>query len=224
MVFDKVEFPIYGIIIMLSIILGIVYIYRELKSNNINDKNIFLYFLMLISFSIVFGKIFTLLTSPSDGNILTVGLSSYGGLVGLVLSSYIFEKIVYMNNKLIKVSIISLPLIYSISKIACFIVGCCYGIPYDGLFSVTYSHGLNISLFPVQLVETIVFMIIFVFCHKLRDNKYIIYITLVLCVILKFLLDFFRYDHITKILTVNQIFSIILLVIILIIFILKKRK
>ncbi|MCI5703121.1 MAG: hypothetical protein MR265_03950 [Erysipelotrichaceae bacterium] len=41
----------------------------------------------------------------------------------------------------------------SISKITYFIVGCCYGIPYNGPFSVTYPDNLNIPLFPVQLLK-----------------------------------------------------------------------
>ena len=40
---------------------------------------------------------------------------------------------------------VTLPLIYGLAKIACFIVGCCHGIPYDGLFSVTYADGTPIN-------------------------------------------------------------------------------
>lgn len=208
----KISFPIYGIIIVISIVIGFLYIYFSLKKEKVNNKNIFLYFLMLISFSVIFGKLFTVITNPEESNLLTAGISSYGGLVGLILSSYIFEKIVPMNNKLLCLSVISLPLIYGIGKIACFIAGCCYGIPYNGIFAVVYTDDLNIPLFPVQLLETVLFIIIFIVCNRFKDNKNIIYITLMLCIIFKFLLDFLRYDHLTKFITVNQIFSIILFV------------
>lgn len=221
MIFNNFIFPVYGIIILLSIVIGMMYIYFFLKKANICTKNIFLCFILLISFSITCGKLFTMFTNSNIDSLLEAGLSSYGGLVGLILSSYIFEKLENMNGSLIKASILSLPLIYGIGKIACFLVGCCYGIPHEGLFSVTYTEGLNIPLFPIQLVETIVFITIFIICNKLKDNKNIIYIVLFLCIIFKFLLDFLRYDHVTKILTVNQVFSIILLVVILLIYILK---
>lgn len=224
MVFDKINFPIYGIIILISVVIGMLYVFISLRKGNYKDKNIFLYFLMYIAFSIVLGKMFTIITDPNTNNFLTAGLSSYGGLVGVILAAIIFEKILPTDNKIIKYSIISLPLIYGLTKIACFIVGCCYGIPYNGIFSITYTHGLNQPLFPVQITETIVFLIIFIICHKLRNNKNIIYIVIILVSIFKFLLDFLRYDHVTKLITVNQIFSIILLIGTVIILIYKKIK
>ena len=224
MVFNKINFPIYGIIILISVVIGMLYVLISLRKENYKDKNILLYFLMYITFSIVLGKMFTIITDPNTTNFFTAGLSSYGGLVGVILAAIIFEKILPTNNKIIKYSIISLPLIYGLTKIACFIVGCCYGIPYTGIFSITYTHGLNQPLFPVQITETIVFLIIFIICHKLRNNKNIIYIVIILVSIFKFLLDFLRYDHVTKLITVNQIFSIILLIGTVIILIYKKIK
>ena len=224
MIFNKINFPIYGIIILLSVVIGMLYVYVSLRKDNYKDKNILLYFLMYITFSIVLGKMFTIVTDSNVNNFLTAGLSSHGGLIGVIAAAIIFEKILPTNNKIIKYSIISLPLIYGLTKIACFIVGCCYGIPYNGIFSITYTHGLNKPLFPIQITETIVFLIIFIICHKLRNNKNIIYITIILVSIFKFILDFLRYDHITKLITVNQIFSVILLIGTIIVFIYTKNK
>ena len=224
MVINNINFPIYGIIVVLSIFTGMIYVYISLKKDGFKDKNIFLYFLLYITFSFTFAKIYTIFTTGMNISFLKAGLSSYGGLIGIILAAITFEKILPTNNQIIKYSIISLSLIYGLSKSACFIVGCCYGIPYDGLFSVTYTSGLNIPLFPIQLLETIVFLIIFLILHKIRNNKNIIYISIILCSIFKFLLDFFRYDHVNKIITTNQIFSIILLIIIFIIFCFNKLK
>ena len=223
MIFNKINFPIYGIIIIISVVIGMLYVLISLRKDNYKDKNILLYFLMYIAFSIVLGKMFTIITNPNINNFLTAGLSSYGGLVGVILAAIIFEKILPTNNKIIKYSIISLPLVYGLTKIACFIVGCCYGIPYSGILSVTYTHGLNEPLFPIQITETIVFLIIFIICHKLHNNKNIIYIVIILVSITKFLLDFLRYEHLQKIITVNQIFSIILLIGTIIIWIINNK-
>lgn len=224
MIISKINFPIYGIILVLSMIIGMLYIYLSLKKEKFNNKNIFLYFFMMIIFIIYFGKLFTMLTEPNQNNIITAGLSSYGGLIGLVLSAIIFEKILPSNNKIIKYSILSLPLIYGLSKIACFIVGCCYGIPYNGPFSVTYTNGLNIPLFPIQIVETISFLILFIICNKLKNNKNIIYLTILICSTAKFLLDYLRYDHITKFMTVNQMFSIVLIFVTIMMFVYNRKK
>ena len=224
MIFNKINFPIYGIIILLSVVIGMLYVYVSLRKDNYKDKNILLYFLMYITFSIVLGKMFTIVTDSNVNNFLTAGLSSYGGLIGVIAAAIIFEKILPTNNKIIKYSIISLPLIYGLTKIACFIVGCCYGIPYNGIFSITYTHGLNKPLFPIQITETIVFLIIFIICHKLRNNKNTIYIPIILVSMFKFILDFLRCDHITRSITVNQIFSVILLIGTIIVFIYTKNK
>lgn len=223
MIISKQTFPFYGIILLISISVSLFYIYRMLKKENIKDKNIYLYILLYGIFAIVFGKIYTIVTSNFKYNIIDAGLSSYGGLVGVILASIIFEAIVPTNKKIIKYTIISLPLTYGIGKIACFVAGCCYGIPYNGIFNVIYKDDLNIGLFPIQLLETIVFIIIFIICNKLKNNKNIIYITIFISTIAKFLLDFLRYEHINKIITTNQIFSIVILIVLLIIIIIRKK-
>ena len=66
---------------------------------------------------------------------------------------------------------------YAIGKIGCFLVGCCYGIKYSGIFSVVYNYSLHapvgVSLFPIQLVESIVFLLIFIYMlNKKLQNKF----------------------------------------------------
>ncbi len=209
----KLNFPFYGIIVILSVVIGIIYIYRSLKKEGYNNKNLLLYFLMYVIFAFSFGKYYTMLTDPNTTSFFKSGLSSYGGLVGTILAAIIFEKILPSDKKIIKYTIIALPLIYGLTKIACFVSGCCYGIPYDGFLAVTYVDRLNINVFPVQIIETIAFVLIFIYCNKNKEKENIVYITLYLTVIMKFLLDFLRYDHLTIPITTNQIFSIIILLV-----------
>ena len=223
MIIPKLHFPIYGIIIVLSIIIGILYIYGNLKKEKYNNKQILLYFFMYLVFAFIFGKIYTVLAYGKD-TFFEASLSAYGGLIGVVIASVIYEKILPANGRVIKYTILSLPLVYGLTKIACFVVGCCGGIPYTGIFKVKYINGLNIWQFPIQITETIVFLIIFIICHLLRNKKNISYITLILASIFKFLLDFLRYDHLNIIITKNQIFSIILILVVVIIYIKDRKK
>lgn len=223
MIISKIKFPFYGIIIVLSIIIGMLYIYINVKKTGYKDKQVLLYFIMYISFAFVFGKMYTVF-AYGDVSFLYAGLSAYGGLVGVVVASIIFEKILSVDGAIIRYTILSLPLVYGLSKVACFIVGCCGGIPYDGIFKVKYIDMLNVWQFPIQIVETIVFLLIFVFCHQLRKSKNINYIVLILVSIFKFLLDFLRYDHIGILFTRNQIFSGILLLIVVIVYIYNNKK
>ena len=223
MIIPKIDFPFYGIIIVFSIFVGMVYIYYNLKKDGYKNKQILLYFIMYITFAFICGKIYTVF-AYGESNILTAGLSAYGGLVGVVIAAIIFEKILPTNRKTIKYTILSLPLVYGLTKIGCFIVGCCGGIPYDGIFKIKYVNALNIWQFPIQITEVIVFLLIFVIYQLLNKNKNINYIVLVLVFIFKFILDFLRYEHINILITRNHMFSVIALLITIIIYIISKNK
>ena len=206
----KFNFPIYIIIILIAIFLGLLYVIYSLKKEKIKI-NTTLYIILNMLLILFLGKTFTMITTKS-WNFLFAGLSSYGGLMGMVLSSLIFEKTLFLKGYLLKYQVISLPLIYGISKIACFLSGCCYGIPAN-IISVTYIDTLNIPLFPIQLLEAIIFIIIFVICNKLKNEENIIAITILISAFFKFSLDFLRYNHLEKLITINQIISIILVII-----------
>lgn len=208
---------------VLSIIIGMLYIYLNLRKDGYKNKQILLYFIMYIAFAFICGKMYTVL-AYGENDILSAGLSAYGGLIGVVIGSIIFERILPTDGKIIKYTILSLPLVYGLTKIACFIVGCCGGIPYDGIFKIKYVDVLNIWQFPIQIVETIIFLLIFIICHFLKKNNNINYIVMILVSTFKFLLDFFRYDHINTLITRNQVFSIILLFITIITYIVSKNK
>lgn len=200
-----------------------IYIYHNLKKEGYKNNQILLYFIMYVAFAFICGKMYTVLAYGKI-NFLNAGLSAYGGLIGVVVAAIIFEKILPVDGKIIKYTILSLPLVYGLTKIACFIVGCCGGIPYEGIFKVKYVDSLNIWQFPIQITESIIFLLIFIVCHFSKKNNNINYIVIALVSIFKFLLDFLRYDHINTIITRNQMFSIILLLITIITYIVSKNK
>ena len=192
--------------------------YVNLRKINSN-KNVNLYLFMFLTFSIFFGKVLGHISNIDSSSLLTSGLSSYGGLIGIILASIIFELIVPLNKKLIKLSIIVLPLMYSIGKIGCLLEGCCHGIEYSSFMSIKYIDS-NVSYFPIQLVESIVFFILFIFLNKYKNKKNIIYITLLVCSLSKFLLDFLRYEH--NLFSITNIISIIIILVSIVL--LLKRK
>jgi len=221
MIINKIKFPIYMTFILLSFIFACIFIYIYLNNKEIKKKDILLYISMIVPFGLL-GSLLICYVIDKD-----MGLSSYVGCFTLIVTSLFYEKINPSKNKYyLKSTILSLPLIYGISKLGCFFVGCCYGIPYNGLLNVIYTNGLNIPLFPIQLVESIVFILLFVLLmiiHK-KSKINIIYLTIIICAISKFLLDYLRYDHLTKSITTNQIISIILVIIVLVLNIIERVK
>lgn len=228
--------PLYGIFIILSLILGLIVVCYNVKRLNFCNEEIIGILLYIFLGAIFGGKIFTFLVNYDrvDGffDFYKTGLSSYGAVIGIILMLLLFSfQFRKRFSDLIYTLVPALPLMYGIGKIGCFLVGCCHGIMYDGPFSVVYNYSYNsikgINLFPIQLLEAIVFILIFMFilCLVKKKKKYIVVIgiTFILCGISKFLLDFLRISHINKIISINQIVSIVFIVIGLLI-ILKNRK
>ena len=223
-IIEPPKFSLYGIIILVALAVGALYIFALLKKEKLLQNNVYLYLLIYFISVFTFSKLFTVIVSKGEANIINAGLSSYGAMLGVFAASFIFESILDLDGKLIRYSVVSLPLIYGISKTGCFIAGCCCGLPYDGPFSVIYPDGENIPLIPVQLIETVCFLLIFFILNAFSTKRYIVYITVISCALLKFLLDYLRNDHLTKSITVNQIFSIVLVGVTLIWLFMKKIK
>lgn len=187
-----------------------------LKKEGIESKIIFYFLLTTFVFSIIGGIQFTYFTSNQ------FGLSSMGGVFGLILATFIFTKIYTQYTDIIwNINILSLGLLYGISKLGCFVAGCCYGIKYNGLFAITYH---NQSYFPIQLIESIVFILLFIILYIIykKTNNDIHCLCIYIYLITKFLLDYLRYYVDRNIFTTNQIACIIIFILTLIIHKLKK--
>lgn len=157
--------------------------------------------------------------------------SSFYALLLIVLSGFIIFLITKMDpKKLFAILLFSVPLIYAIGKLGCFLNGCCYGIDYSGPLRVLYSSSKHaptgISLFPVQLVESIVNLIIFIISiiiyYKKKDITKTLPFIVLACSTVKFLLDFLRTPG-KHIISLNQIFCIIAFIIGIIIIIKSKK-
>lgn len=228
------KIPLYGILVVTGILSGLYIMYKNVKTLNYKKEENYGLILYIILGTLFGAKYFTLLTNfnkfKDNIDFKKIGLSSYGAIIGILILLIIFAKQYKKNFKdLINNILPAIPLMYGISKIGCFLAGCCYGIKYNGPLSITYKYSLsapkNISLLPIQIIETITFILIYLYTSKKKkENKNIIGITLLLCGLSKFLLDYLRMNHIDKILTVNQIVSIPFIIIGLILYFKEKSE
>ena len=228
------KIPVYGIFVVTGILSGLYIIYKKVKTLNYKKEENYGLILYILLGTLFGAKYFTLLTNfnkyKDNIDFNKIGLSSYGAAIGILILLIIFAKQYKKNFKeLINNILPAIPLMYGISKIGCFLAGCCYGIKYNGPLSITYKYSLsapkNISLFPIQIIETITFILIYLYISKKKkENKNIISITLLFCGLAKFLLDYLRINHIGKILTINQIVSIPFIITGLILYFKEKSK
>lgn len=208
--------PPYGIMIALSFLAGAAAMYLFNVKRGL-AKNIARYLCLLSPLMSVFGGIgLTLITSGGQ----SMGLSSLGGLAGVyaaVLTMGLISPHKGDLRVMTETATVVLPLMYSVSKVGCFLAGCCHGIPYTGVFSVEY-YGFNASegaLFPVQLTETAVFLVIFAVgaVLYLKQKRLAVPVIFLVSAGAKCALDFVRASHIGILLSTTQILCLVMVLI-----------
>ncbi len=227
----NIKFPFYSLAILISLISNVI-IVLLLSKKYAYPKNEIIGLLLYENVGIIVGaKVFWFIENYNLNhtfNFFSLGLSSYGAVIGAILSIILFSiQFKKSFRELLNIYMPSIPLMYSIGKIGCFLVGCCYGIEYDGIFKVTYNYSTsapkNISLFPIQILESIVFFLIFIYMIK-KHIKNQFDLGLVMCGSAKFLLDFLRFSHKNIILSTNQLVSIVFIIVGVILFFKYKRN
>lgn len=164
------------------------------------------------------------------------GFVFYGGLLGGMLGVYIYAKQFKIPFKSLLLTLLPVvPLIHAIGRIGCLCAGCCYGMEYDGFGAVVFHNSVlapnNVPLFPMQIVEAICNLIIFIILlctyKKFLGTYKTLGLYLILYSIVRFILEFFRGDLIRGIyfsLSTSQWISIILLIFGIAIFIYEWRN
>ena len=222
MVDSNIDF--YNVAILLSFLFGMNVIVRNcIKKKYSNDEIIILVVYMLIGF-IIGGKYYTYISHDYETfNFFNLGLSSLGSLIGGLIMI-----IIYKFDDMLYILIPAVLLLYGIGKIGCFLTGCCLGLKYNGLFKITYNYSSVVSneysYFPVQIIESIVFLILFVYIYIVKKNKkYDVYKLIIISFVIKFLLDFLRLNHEYEIISFNQIICILCVIIVSLYLFIRKK-
>lgn len=138
--------------------------------------------------------------------VLKSGFVFYGGLIGGAVGLFTALKVQKKDFfKTVDIYAVVLPLGHAFGRVGCFFSGCCYGMPYDGWLSFTYTEVLDpstptgVPLLPVQLIEAaalfVLFAVLLIIYLKLPKHKSLcslIYASSY--AVLRFVLEFFRYD------------------------------
>ena len=241
------ELPMYGMMILLGIIVSNAVALSLCKKFG-RDK---LELLTIESYGIIGAflgsKILFLIISFKDKDwqraaepkylmaILSNGFVFYGGLVGAILFMMLSGKIHKLDVwGYIRDFIFMIPIMHCFGRIGCFCAGCCYGMPYHGPGHVVFPYGSQApsgeELFPVQLVEAALVLIIGIVLLVLKIKKdffYTIETYLLTYSVVRFILEFFRYDAIRGVafgLSTSQWISIVVFIGTIISIVYRKKK
>lgn len=140
------------------------------------------------------------------------GFVFYGGLLGGIFGLWLYTHMYKLPTlRFFEVGAVVLPLGHAFGRVGCYFGGCCYGMPYDGPFAVTYTHTLGdtplgIPLLPTQLIEATFLALLFVvqlilfirFTKKGAENLNgkCVLVYLASYSIFRFVIEFFRGDEV----------------------------
>jgi len=216
------EIRSYGLALALSFLLGIYFSMRRAKKQNIDPNLVMDLSVVLIISAIVGSRLLYVLFhleefrgrwldtfSPfqSDGQIGLAGLTVLGGVVLCFLTSYIYLKI--KKQSFLVFADILIPAVglgSFITRIGCFLNGCCFGLPCEGHAHLCVTFPFNspagnqfpgIALIPAQLYSSLYGLIIFaallVAERWKKFNGFLFALFLILYGCGRFIVDVYRY-------------------------------
>lgn len=221
----NIVFQTFPLILFTAFLFCFFVIFCE-KRVSVEEKVNILYSLSFMAiFSVIGGKLFSIISLPkiNGENILDLIMRSgsvfYGGLIGGFLGLFFYCKRKNLNYyRYSDLITYVLPLGQSIGRLGCFCNGCCYGKEYDGLFSIKYQiEGQIVSIFPTWFFESAFCLILFIFqIFLFSKNKIGICSSsyFILYAIFRFIIEYFRGDKIRGhlgLLSTSQIISIFVL-------------
>ncbi len=216
------EIRAYGVMLAISFLLGILFALHRAKKVNVDPNLIMDLSVILIISAIVGSRFLYVIYHPeefrghwidaispfqSDGTIGMGGLTLLGGVILCFISALVFLKVKKLSFlKIADVVIPSVGLGIFLTRIGCFLNGCCFGLPCQAhdhfcfVFPSNSAAGFtfpNTPLIPAQLYSSLYGLIILgILLYAERWKKFdgfLLYLFLILYGIARFTIDFFRY-------------------------------
>lgn len=216
--FGTVKIPMYGVMILLGVVTGLLVALRfpckkEIARADIRFVSCYIGIGVFLGAKLLFLAVTIpqLLALPHPpalswalvSQLVSSGFVFYGGLGGGLLGAYLYARQFRLPFLPLLESLIpSVPLIHAFGRIGCFCAGCCYGLPAPAPWGVRFAVGsaapTNITVFPIQLVESTLnlglFAALFAYSRKERANGRLLALYLCSYAFIRFMLEFFRGD------------------------------
>lgn len=208
----RVSIPSYGLCMATGIIVAFVAAFFRLKRRGGSFDSLLLIasaalalglFCAKVSyylFSYGVDRLFSELASGDFSGLRDAGLVYYGGLIGGVIGACVAVKASRVDFCDVSNAIVPcIPLGHAFGRIGCLLTGCCYGLHYNGAFAV-HSAFVNQAetLFPIQAVESLLNMLLFVallfYTRTKRNGVITLSVYLIAYSLIRFILEFFRGD------------------------------
>ncbi|MBN1560748.1 prolipoprotein diacylglyceryl transferase [candidate division KSB1 bacterium] len=216
------EIRAYGLMLALSFLIGIYLSAKRAKSRGIDPNQIMDLSVVLIISAIVGSRLLyvlfhleefrghwldTINPFQSDGQIGIAGLTVLGGIILCFISSIIYlraKKLPFYKFADVMMPAVGLGIF--LTRIGCFLNGCCYGLPCEGQGHLCVTFPFNsaagsqfpdVPLIPAQLYSSLYGLIIFITLLLAERWKkfdgFLLALFLILYGVARFIIDFYRY-------------------------------
>jgi len=235
--------PSYGFMLALSFLFGILIAARRAREAGL-DPNAVLDLGILIIIGVMVGsRLYYALLHPEDfpdgllsalnpfreGSDPAGGLVMYGGLIGGILAGFVYMRVKKISfPRYADAMAPGIPLGVFLTRIGCFLNGCCYGKGWDGPWAVTFPpttppgrfqeevHAAG--LHPSQLYESIGGLVVFVLLLTVgrrlsRWEGLQFYSVIIAYAVLRFMVELTRHfepEEMVGPLTHNQVVCVVL--------------
>ncbi len=232
------ELRSYGVFLFLSFFFGLLLTIRRANKEGIDRNTIIDLAITIVVSSLLGGRLTYVMLHleefqgrwldtfnpfQSSGTIGIYGMTMLGGLLGAIFGSYIFTKI--KKIPFLQIADIASPAIalgIFLTRIGCFLNGCCFGKECDSSWGVIFSPDSlagytypNTPVHPSQLYLSLgglISLITLLLYQKFRKTKgELFFLFLILYSILRFFVDHYRYYEqemiITKLFSYNLTFN-----------------
>lgn len=238
--------PSYGLCMAVGFFLTALFIVKKAAKKNIMFEDVIIVAACALSGAVMGGGLLYIFATFSieeiwcfikngDFSFLFGGMVFYGGLIGGIAGAFLSAKALKLDLRVMAACVVPfVPFGHAIGRIGCLLAGCCYGFPYDGIFSVTLTDsatGEVGSFFPVQIVEALlnlaVMLILLKLLEKGLDGYALLSVYLVLYAVMRFGLEFLRGDAIRGsylFLSTSQWISVAIVLMVFAVRLFKRRR
>lgn len=202
----------YGLLIGLGIAFAVIYLFKVGKQQiGLTETMINSLVIYIIIAAFVGGKVFLFFENPvkyaSKPSLLLSGSGFvfYGSLIfcfGVLF--WFMRKHKLPQRLMLDIIAVVTCIVHIFGRVGCFLAGCCYGKPYEGMFSVVYTNKhiaapINCGLHPVQLYEAaaifLLLIILLVLKHFKRFDGQLFVTYLLLYPIIRVITETYRGDE-----------------------------
>ncbi|MEO0161473.1 MAG: prolipoprotein diacylglyceryl transferase [candidate division WOR-3 bacterium] len=240
---DGLGIPSYGTMLVISFLVALFLVKREAKKHNIPPVLIENLAFWLMVGVIIGGRILYVVFHPTEFQDVTSifaiwngGMMFFGGFIGAFIAGFLYIK--KQNLPVLLLSDMVSPSIALgefFTRIGCFLNGCCFGLPTHLPWGVhfprgsfAYRAGFDCPIHPTQLYSSLFGLFLFFFLQRLLRRPHlrgeVFAYFLIFYGGFRFGIDFIRYYENLGNFLINQVISVIGVVVGIILLLRAKRS